>query len=220
MRTVALVPAYNEQSTVAETVQALTGTGRFEAVIVIDDGSNDATSDEAYKAGAEVINLQRNVGKGQALTLALRELGDAEAVALIDADTGASASEITKLLDTVENGDADMAIAILPSKPGTGGFGLVKNLASEGLEKAVKVTFQAPLSGQRVLKREVVDALGMFESGYGLEVAMTIDAIRKGFTIREVPADMRHSYTGKDLAGFLHRGRQYLDVRRALRARL
>jgi hypothetical protein len=50
--------------------------------------------------------------------------------------------------------------------------------------------------------------------GFGVEVAMTIDAVRAGFRVVEVPVTMRHAPTGRDLAGFVHRGQQALDLLR------
>jgi len=66
------------------------------------------------------------------------------------------------------------------------------------------------------MRREVLDVVAPFASGYGVEVAMTIKAARSGFRIQEVPTTMHHRVTGRDLSGFLHRGRQFKDVLLAL----
>jgi hypothetical protein len=52
--------------------------------------------------------------------------------------------------------------------------------------------------------------------GFGVEAAMTIDAARAGLRVVEVPAELAHRSTGRDLAGFAHRGRQGWDVLRAV----
>ena len=58
-----------------------------------------------------------------------------------------------------------------------------------------------------------------FADGYGMEIGMTIDAVRAGHRVVEVELDLTHRATGRTLAGFLHRGRQLVDFVRAYRAR-
>ncbi|MDI3281269.1 MAG: glycosyltransferase family 2 protein, partial [Bacillota bacterium] len=71
-------------------------------------------------------------------------------------------------------------------------------------------------SGQRAVRRRVLEAVGGFADGFGAEVALTIDAARCGFRIGEVPVEMWHAETGRDLAGFWHRGIQFCQVARSL----
>jgi len=211
-RVIALVPAFNEQERIGATVKSLLA-GSAAEVMVIDDGSTDLTSQAAEKAGAEVLRLSRNRGKGGALNAGLQRAGtDFDILLLIDADTGETASESSKLVDAVENGGADMAIAILPGKAGTGGFGFVLKLARRILKRRAGFKAVAPLSGQRALSRQAVESILPLASGYAMEVAMTVDAARKGLAIVEVPAAFAHSYTYRDAGGFIHRGRQYLDI--------
>jgi hypothetical protein len=70
------------------------------------------------------------------------------------------------------------------------------------------------------MTRKVAEALGKFESGWGIETAMTIDVHRMGFKVMEVPTNMTHSETGRDLAGFNHRFGQFKAVFRVLLSRL
>ena len=77
---------------------------------------------------------------------------------------------------------------------------------------------------ERVLMRVPVraDALSRllpFAPGYGMEVGMTIDAVRAGRRVVEIELDLSHRATGRTPAGFLHRARQLLDVARAQAAR-
>lgn len=212
---VALVPAYNAAERVAGTVSALKKITAIDQVIVIDDGSSDATSAEAEAAGAKVITLPRNMGKGEALNAGLKQ-AQGKTVVLIDDDMGRYASEVEKLLDPVLKDRADMTIAQFPRARKKGGFGIVKRVARNGLRMFTGLEFQSPLSGQRVLNEKAVAAIGRFESGWGVEVGLTIDACRKGLRVREVPVTMYNKETGRDLAGFIHRGKQLLGVIRAL----
>lgn len=220
MKTTVLIPAHNEVEAISDTIKSLIKTGLVEKVVVVDDGSTDQTVKIASQEGADTIRLEKNIGKGGALNRGIEKLaGDFDILVLIDADVRETAVEAAKLISPILEGRADMTIGILPGQPGTGGFGLVKRLALNGLIRMTGRRFKAPLSGQRALKRDVVDAVTPFEHGYGMEVAMTIDAIRKRFTVMEVQVDMHHSYTGKTISGFLHRGKQYIDIRRSLRRR-
>lgn len=217
MKAVAIIPAYDAASSIADTVRAAAAVEDVTEVIVVDDGSSDETARRAEEAGAVVVRCSRNRGKGAALNEGVRHLpADADAVLLLDADLRKSASAAGALLDPLRDGSADLAIAILPSPPGSGGFGLVKALARWGIDRLCGLRVQAPLSGQRAIARHALDAVLPFASGFGVEVAMTVRAAWAGLAIREVPAPMSHAATGRDVAGFLHRGKQFADVARAL----
>jgi glycosyltransferase involved in cell wall biosynthesis len=214
MRIVALVPAYNEADRIVATVTATRDVSGVARVLVIDDGSTDGTADLARQAGAQVLRLERNSGKGGALQAGLDLVrADADIVLLLDADLGETASEGAKLLEPLLSGDADMTIAVLPKPPGSGGFGLVKGLARRGIARlGGGFAVSAPLSGQRALTLRAWEAATPFASGYGAEVALTIRALRAGLHVLEVPVTMTHSATGRTAAGFAHRGRQFVHV--------
>jgi glycosyltransferase involved in cell wall biosynthesis len=215
---VAVVPAHDEAATIAATVAAIRSLPEVSRVLVVDDGSSDTTAEEARRAGADVLVLPRNVGKGGALEAGFEAAGDADAVLLLDADLGASAAEARVLVGPVIAGAADMTVAVLPRPKGSGGVGLVKRLARDGIARmGGGFSAEAPLSGQRVLNRSALAAARPLSHGFGAEVAMTIRVLRAGLRVLEVPAAMAHRATGKDVAGFVHRGRQYRDVRRMLR---
>lgn len=86
----AVVPAHDEAPTVGAVVRALVGSRALEGVVVIDDGSTDDTSTVATDAGARVVRLEHNVGKGEAMltgVATLAELGDrSDRVLFVDAD--------------------------------------------------------------------------------------------------------------------------------------
>jgi glycosyltransferase involved in cell wall biosynthesis len=214
-----LIPAHNEEEFIADTVTAIKGIPEVGEIIVIDDASTDRTAALALEAGANVLSLSANMGKGSALNAGLKEV-KGEVVALVDGDLGSTALDVRKLIIPVMENGADMTIAKFPRAKKKGGFGLVKGLSRGGIKFFTGMKVNAPLSGQRVMKRSVIDALGGFESGYGVEVGMTIDAVRKGFRIMEVEVNMTHAETGRDLSGFLHRGKQFVHVVRVLVKRL
>ncbi|HEX3621046.1 MAG TPA: glycosyltransferase [Acidimicrobiales bacterium] len=219
-RVVAVVPAKDRADSVGATVAALAGVGGVDEVLVVDDGSTDATADAARRAGAWVLRLPANLGKGGAVAAAVAATPETGVYLLIDADTGASAAAAGSLLGPLLAGEADMTVGVLPSAAGRGGFGLVRRLAGAGVRLGTGgFTPQAPLSGQRAVQGPLLRSLDLAPR-FGLEVGLTVDAIRAGARVVEVPVQMEHRHTGRSLAGFRHRARQGVDAARALWPRL
>ena len=217
MSVVALIPAHNEDQLVGATIRGIRAAGGVDRIVVIDDGSEDATAASARDAGAEVIRLDLNAGKGGALQAGLDAVSEqANVLVLLDADLGRSAEHVRALLDPVLDGSADMTVALLPRPAGSGGFGLVKGLARLGIAVLTGFRATAPLSGQRALSRKAWVVATPFARGYGVEVALTVRACRAGLRVVEVPTTMSHATTGRDLSGFAHRGRQFAAVLAAL----
>ncbi len=212
---VALVPAKDRADSVAATVGALLALEVVDRVLVIDDGSTDATTDAARSAGAEVLRLERNVGKGGAIAAGVAHTPEADIYLLIDADLSATAAAADLLCAPVLADEADLVIGVLPSAGGKGGFGTVRTLAANGVRRACGLELRAPLSGQRAVRGELLRSLPP-TSRFGLEVAMSIDAQRAGARVLEVDVPMDHRHTGRKLSGFAHRGRQGWDIVRAL----
>jgi hypothetical protein len=172
----------------------------------------------AESAGAEVLRLLTNNGKGAALDAGLANVReDADVLLLLDGDLGSTASQGSLLLQPVLRGEADMTIAAFPKPRIKAGFGLVKGLARVGIRtlggragRAFEAT--APLSGQRAMTRACWERVTPFAFGYGVEVALTVRALRGDQRVAEVTTTMGHAATGRDVAGFAHRGRQFVDV--------
>jgi hypothetical protein len=224
----ALVPARDEAERVGATVRALRDLPGVTEVLVVSDGSTDATAARALEAGAHCLDLPRNLGKGGALNAGLAALMGrvAERVSpepavllLADADLAETAGRLGRLLDPVLGGQADLAIADLPAQQGAGGFGVAMGLARFGMARATGRRMSEPLSGQRAVRWEALPALLPFAPGFGVEVAMTIDALRAGLRVVEVEVDLRHNATGRDLSGLLHRARQARAIARELTRR-
>ncbi len=201
-RLTVLVAARDEERSIESAVSALRAAFPEAEVLVADDGSRDGTAAAAERAGARVARLPR-LGKGQALTLAEREAGEGPLL-LCDADLS---GDLTSLVDD----DADLAIAAFEEREG-GGFGIAKRAAQELIRLLSGFDAREPLSGQRALSPAAREACFPLAPGFGCEVRMTIDAVRAGLEVRERELPLRHRPTGRDLRGFLHRGRQLLDV--------
>jgi Glycosyl transferase family 2 len=224
----ALVPAKDEADRVGATVRALRQLPAVAEVLVVSDGSTDATADQALEAGAHCLDLPRNIGKGGALNAGLAALmgrvaerlsPEPAALLLADADLAETAARLDRLLDPVLTGQADLAIADLPAQQGAGGFGVAMGLARRGMARATGRRMAEPLSGQRAVRWEALPALLPFAPGFGVEVAMTIDALQAGLRVVEIEVDLHHNATGKNLSGLLHRARQARAITRELTRR-
>ncbi len=215
---VALVPAHDEEDRVADTVRALSMIPGVAEAVVVDDGSRDRTAAEALAAGATVLRIPRRVGKGAALEGALRRLPAADVWLLADADLAGSATALAWVLEEVLEDRADVAIAALPPQ-GEGGFGTVKRNARRAIRALSGFEAREPLSGQRAITDVALQACRPLASGFGVETGMTIDAVRRGFRVVEIFADLHHRPSGRSVRGFLHRGRQGADIARAVAVR-
>ena len=217
-RIVALVAAHDEEGRIGLCVSALRPF--VTEVVVADDASSDATASEASAAGAAVLRARRRRGKGGALEGAIERLGPADVWLLADGDLGATASRLVPLLDAIASGEADLAIAVLPPAR-AGGFGLVKGFAARLIRGLTGFRASEPLSGQRALTARAMAAVRPLAGGFGVETAMTIDAVRAGLGVLEIPVDgLDHRATYRTPRGFLHRGRQGWDIARAVLPRV
>jgi glycosyltransferase involved in cell wall biosynthesis len=223
-----VIAARNEADRIAATVTAAAGLTGVGLVVVVDDGSADATAAVAQRAGAAVMRHPANRGKGAAM-----ETG-AEAVRLVDqrehrerprhllfldADLSGTAGQAGPLMDPVTAGIADMTIAVFAATVKLGGHGLVVGLSGAGIRRATGWQPRQPLNGQRCLTRAAFEAARPLAHGWGVETALTIDLLRQGLRITEVEVDLAHRPTGTGLRAQLHRAHQLTDVARALAAR-
>jgi hypothetical protein len=219
----AIIPAKNEEARIAATARSASDLPGVDLVVVVDDGSTDRTAEAARAAGAWVVRHHRNRGKAGAMQTGARAAQDDGADRLLlflDADLEASALAAAPLVEPVRSGTADMTIALLPTQATAGGgHGLVVDLSREGIARATGWTATQPLSGQRCLTPEAFAAALPLAGGFGVETGLTIDLLRQGFRVVEVPCDLHHRVTGRDLGSQLHRGRQYRDVAVALARR-
>ncbi len=219
-----LVAARNEADRIGATLAALGEAFPGAHVIVADDASDDATSDVALTHGAEVVSRGRPHGKGANVTAAAATVieraatDSAPTFLLCDADLGESAGRLAPLVERVDAGDADLAIAVFASRVG-GGFGIALRYARSAIERLCGYTAVAPISGQRALSAAAMRAAFPFSAGYGMEIGITVDVVRAGLEVREIELELSHRATGRTLGGFLHRVRQLRDFRRVVRAK-
>lgn len=217
-----IVAARNEADRIGETLAALRRALPEAALWVADDASTDGTAEAAMAAGAQVVSRGRPHGKGAnagaGAEAALSGEPAPELVLLCDGDLGASAAGLAPLVDAVADGECDLAVAAFGRRVG-GGFGVALGFARWAIRRRCGLETSAPISGQRAMRVEVLRAALPFARGYGMEVGMTIDAVRAGYRLREYELDLSHRASGRSLAGFAHRARQLVDFARVFLAR-
>lgn len=206
-----IIPAYNERHRIARTLDSLKAVEDIKEIIVVDDGSSDGTYELLKRhEGIKLLHLDRNRGKGYAVKHGLEQVS-CGIVALLDADLCESAAEVSKLIEHMDAGKRRMVIGSLPAPKKPGGFGVVKKVSSRGFYALTSRNINSLLSGQRVIPLEFLNSIDL-PDGFGLEFKITLEGVRRGFEVIEVPVNMYHRETGRDLRGFIHRGRQCADI--------
>jgi len=197
----AVIPAYNEEKTIGEVVEG--ARKHVTEVLVVDDGSVDRTVEIAMKAGASIIGIPRNSGKGHALSIGLTTaaLNGSEIVVCLDSDGQHDPDDIPRIVQPIVDGRADMVIGsrfldassrdLIPAyrRLGQGVLTIATNMGS-----AVKITDSQ--SGYRAFKKDILKSFDYAQTGMGIESEMVRSAVRRGFKIEEVPISAK--YEGLD----------------------
>jgi glycosyltransferase involved in cell wall biosynthesis len=216
----ALIPAYNEAERITPVI---VGALAHLPVLVVDDGSNDNTSQVAKDNGAEVLNQSPNQGKGGALRTGFQRAIDEgyQAVLTLDADGQHDPVEIPAFLESFNRTDADLIIGqrdfsqIPPIRR------LANTLGRWSFSWAVGQPVLDNQSGFRLINRRMMEAmLGSGEKGFEFEVEMIVVCIQLGYTLEWVP--IRTIYTGEGshihpLKHVIEFTRMVLQTRRKMR---
>lgn len=211
-----VIPAHNEEQYLGETVSALLSLSHISNIIVVDDGSTDNTADIAVHSGAKLVKLSRNQGKSAALMAGVHE-SKCEFILMLDADLKNSSMEAQKLIDAFPAGEDACVVAKFPVIPGRGGgIGLAVRLARAGTQRFGGWQMAAPLSGQRLLRRDTLEKILPLPYGFGLETSMNIRLAKMGVRLVEVDTLMDHRVTQNDIAGWLHRAKQLIHLLMAI----
>jgi glycosyltransferase involved in cell wall biosynthesis len=210
-----LIPAYNEAQNIGNTVRAARELPVTD-VLVVDDGSKDGTAAFAEEAGARVLRLPYNLGKGAAIQAGLRQV-TSEVVLLLDADLGHSARYAAPLVLSVLSGRSDMAVAVFSCRQRRGGgLGLAVGLARWGILVLTGRLLRAPLSGQRAIRSDTLRRLLPLPRDFGFEVGLTLRVLQAGLEIEEIPLPLLHRVTGRSPREIWHRSRQFYHIGRVL----
>lgn len=204
------IPAYNEEvaiGSVVLSVQEIT-----ERVLVVDDGSADATADIAKKAGAEVISHETNRGKGAAVRTILAEAQsrEFEALVLLDGDGQHIAEDIQDVAEPVLDGACDVSIGSRYLEGEKTETPLYRRFGQKTLDLLTAGSSGTALtdtqSGFRALSPDAVEKMTIRTDGIGVESEMIDSATTKGLGIEEVPIDVKYEEVDGQTYNPLHHG--------------
>ena len=177
-----IIPAYNEEDTVAKVVEVVKKVSFVDEIIVVNDGSSDNTKNVASDAGARVITHETNKGKGEALNTGYRE-AECDIIAFIDADIyNLTSKKVEAMIKPILEGKTDITKTKFARESGR-----VTELTAKPLLNFFfpEISFEQPLSGQFAARKEILKKIN-FESDYGVDVGIVIDADVLGISITEV----------------------------------
>jgi glycosyltransferase involved in cell wall biosynthesis len=193
-RVAVVIPAKDEGATIGALLDGISGVsvpGYDLHPIVVDDGSTDATASIARGRGASVVSHPENRGLGAAVRTGLRAAVDAGAVAVayLDADLEYAPEDIPKLLEPVLSGRADYVLGSR-FRCGVRGMRLHRRVGNYAFTALLVVLTGARITdgqtGMRAFSREAADRAEIVHD-YNYAQVLTLDLLRKGFHLEEVP---------------------------------
>lgn len=191
MRVAIIIPAFNEEATIADVVAGVPKDVAGQ-VIVVDNASTDATAERAQTAGARVVH-EPYKGYGAACFAGFRAAQEVEIVVFMDGDGVFNPLQIQSLIDPISTEEADLVLGsrtLGRREPGA----LLKHarfgnwLAAQLMRwlYSLRVTDLGPF---RAIRVNVLRALDMQEMTYGWPTEMMVKSAKRGYKIVEVPVD-------------------------------
>jgi glycosyltransferase involved in cell wall biosynthesis len=191
-----VIPTFNEEKTIASVVHGVREHVPYARVLVIDDGSTDATAAEAANAGAEVISHPLNKGNGAAIKTALRNIPGG-IVAILDADTQHNPADLPLLLDKLDRYDLVVGARSFNQEQGAP----LRNVGNVVLRKLASFLAEQNIpdltSGLRAFKHDVaIKFLHVYPNGYSFPSTSTLCFIGAGYNVAFVPIQGRRRPEG------------------------
>jgi glycosyltransferase involved in cell wall biosynthesis len=188
-----VIPCLNEEAAIAGVVGEFRNALPDAAIVVVDNRSTDRTAEAARAAGA-MVHRETRRGKGFAIQSALGEV-DADVYVLADGDATYPAGEVHRLIEPILNHEADMVVGERLTGATAATLTPLHNLGNRLIVSLVNLffgtAFKDVLSGYRALSRRVVESVPLVSPGFEVETELTVKALERGFSIKEVPITYR-----------------------------
>ena len=208
-KTLVIIPAYNEENSIGEIVAKISESAPLADVVVINDGSTDATSIVAQGAGAYVINLPHNLGIGGAVQtgyIFAEEMGYDIAIQ-VDADGQHDPAEIPRLISPLLKGKADMVVGSRYAEDRGYEVSPTRRLGAFVLASVTSLIVHQkvtdPTSGFRAVNRDVIEFCAIEYPHDYPEPETLVLLHRAGFAIQEIPVPMSQRRAGQSSITFL-----------------
>lgn len=183
-----VVPTLNEEESIESVVKGFKDMG-FSNILVVDGHSTDQTVAKAREAGARVV-LQSGIGKGQALKEVFGQINETY-ILLIDGDGTYSPSEAPRLLDPLLEGRADHVVGNRFAELQGGALKRLNLVGNKLINRFFVIIYNVQLadilSGYRAFTSEGIRLLDLSTPGFEIESEMTIESVKKGLRLLEVP---------------------------------
>jgi glycosyltransferase involved in cell wall biosynthesis len=207
-RVLVVIPAKDEQESLPRTLAEVRARAPAVAILVVDDGSRDATADVARRAGVPVVRHPINLGVGAALQTGFRFAAERgyDIVVQIDADGQHDPAYLEAVVAPVRAGTCDVCIGSRYVARTSYRTPLVRRLGMRLFEAVVKLALGRRIadttSGFRAYGRDVI-AVCQHEFPRDFpDAPLLIDLVRRGFRLEEVPVEMRERQAGKSFYTF------------------
>jgi len=198
MRTAVLIPAYNEEKTIAKVVRDFRRELPKAEILVFDNNSKDETAKLARKAGARVVKAERQ-GKGNVVQKMFKEI-EAELYIMVDADDTYPAEEVHKIIEPITKNEADMVMGMRMNSYVKEEKKLMHKIGNKLILWSLNLCFPTKikdmLTGYRAFNRETVKNMNLLSTGFTIETEMTVKALEGGYRIKEVPIRYRERPEG------------------------
>ncbi|MBN2373085.1 glycosyltransferase [bacterium] len=195
-----LIPCLNEESTIGKVVADFRTCLPNADIYVCDNGSTDKSAEIALASGACLLKEKRR-GKGNAIRRMFEEI-DSDVYIMVDGDDTYPAEEAAKLIQPIINEEADMVVATRLEHADKGSFTASHRFGNKLLRSVLNLCFNANLSdilsGYRVMNRDFVKTIPITSRGFEIEAELTLQALSKGFVIKEIPAEYRSRHKGSE----------------------
>ena len=203
MRIIVIIPAFNEQAAIGSVVQK--SLQYADDVLVVDDGSSDATCEIARKAGASILSHPTNFGKGVSLSDAFSRVEGYDVVVTIDGDGQHNPDEIPDLIKPVIENKADFVNGSRYINGFEENTPAYRRVGQRVLDIATNITAGTSVtdsqSGFRAFKGETISCYKFRDPGFGIESEMIADAAENNLRILEVPITVKYDVENSSTKG-------------------